>query len=131
LHAPLGAGFLYVKRERIANLWPLFGAPQPESDNIRKFESIGAHPYYQIAAAGAALDFHQAIGIARIRARLHYLKRYWADQIFAEPGVRFHTVLETEHSVGIANVALPNVDASKLYQYLLEKHRIQAWPNKS
>jgi isopenicillin-N epimerase len=130
LYAPMGTGFLYVKRERIASLWPLFGAAQPEGENIRKFESVGTRPYYQMAAAGAALDFHEAIGTGRIRARLHYLKRYWADRLASLPNVRFHTVLEPEQSCGIANVAIADVDASNLYRYLLEKHRIQAWPIK-
>jgi selenocysteine lyase/cysteine desulfurase len=94
LHAPLGTGFLYVKRERIASLLPLFGAPKPRGEDIRKFEAIGTHPMYQIAAVNQALDFHEAIGVARIRAMLHYLKRNWAGHLARLPNVSFHTALE-------------------------------------
>jgi selenocysteine lyase/cysteine desulfurase len=128
LHAPLGTGFLYVKRERIAPLWPLFGAAEPRSEDIRKFEAIGTHPMYQIAAVNQALDFHEAIGVARIRARLHYLKRYWADQLAQLANVRFRTGLEADQSCAIANVEIGGIDPSRLYQHLLDRHRIRAWP---
>ncbi len=130
LHAPLGTGFLYVKRERISALWPLFGAEGPRSEDIRKFEAIGTHPMYQIAAVNQALDFHEAIGVSRIRARLHYLKRYWADQLARLPNVRFHTSLEPDQSCAIANIEITGIDPSRLYQHLLDKHRIRAWPIK-
>jgi len=40
LGAPFGTGLLYVKKEKIKNLYPLFAAPDPEQDNIRKFENL-------------------------------------------------------------------------------------------
>jgi len=85
---------------------------------------------YQVAAVNQALDFHEAIGVARIRARLHYLKRYWADQLARLPNVRFHTSLEPDQSCAIANVEITGIDPSQLYQHLLDKHRIRAWPIK-
>jgi isopenicillin-N epimerase len=130
LHAPLGTGFLYVKRERITALWPLFGAARPRSEDIRKFEAIGTHPMYQIAAVNQALDFHEALGVARIRARLHYLKRHWADQLARLPKVRFHTSLAPDQSCAVANVEIVGIDSSRIYQHLLDKHRIRAWPIK-
>lgn len=129
MHAPLGTGFLFVKREKISQLWPLFGSYQPQ-DDIRKFESIGTHPVAQFAAINQTLDFHESIGTARKRARLHYLKRLWADKLLQEPNVRFYTALEAEQSCAIANVQFKNTDPEKLYRYLLDKHRMQAWPIK-
>src|SRR5215467_7315500 len=38
LLAPHGTGFLYVKKSKIAKLWPLMAAEQKQDDNIRKFE---------------------------------------------------------------------------------------------
>lgn len=126
LAAPLGTGFLYVRRDRIADLWPLFGNGQPESDDIRKFESIGQHPQSSIAAIGPALDFYEAVGIERKQARLHYLKRYWTDQLASNPRVRFNTSLDPTRSGAIIHVTLDGLDAKAASTYLLEERGIYA-----
>jgi aminotransferase class V len=101
-----------------------------KGEDIRKFEAIGTHPMYQIAAVNQALDFHEAIGVARIRARLHYLKRNWADHLARLPNISFHTALEPDQSCAIANVEITGIDPSQLHQHLLDRHRIRAWPIK-
>ena len=44
LHAPHGTGLLYVRREKIKDLWPLMAAEEKQDTDIRKFEEIGTHP---------------------------------------------------------------------------------------
>ena len=44
LLAPVGTGFLYVRRERIKSHWPLTPANASKDSDIRKFEEIGTHP---------------------------------------------------------------------------------------
>jgi isopenicillin-N epimerase len=127
MYAPLGTGFLYVKKERIKSLWPLFGAADPGGGDIRKFESIGTHPVAQIAAIGQALDFHEEIGPERKRARLHYLKRRLLDQVSDLPRVRLHTSPEPEQSCGIANLAIEGVDPKALRAHLYTAHRLNVW----
>ena len=70
LCAPHGTGLLYVRREKIAGLWPLMAAPEALTGNIRKFEEIGTHPAANVLAVGEALTFHQGLGGARKQARL-------------------------------------------------------------
>jgi selenocysteine lyase/cysteine desulfurase len=77
---------------------------------------------------GQALDFHESLGIQRIRARLHYLKRRWTVRLSAFPNVRFHSPLDADHSCATALVEIHGIDSRKLYAHLLEKHRMQAWP---
>ena len=58
LTAPVGTGFLYVRRELIKDLWPLTPANVSLAENIRKFEEIGTHPaatHNAIAEAMAAI----------------------------------------------------------------------------
>ena len=57
LGAPFGTGLLYVKKEKIKNLYPLFAAPDPEQDNIRKFENLGTRSFATEQAIGQAIDF--------------------------------------------------------------------------
>jgi selenocysteine lyase/cysteine desulfurase len=127
MHAPLGTGFLYVKKENIPLVWPLFGTNEP-AGSIRKFESIGTHPVSQFAVINQALDFHEAIGAERKQARLHYLKKRWTDKLEENDNFEFHTSLEPDQSCGIVNVKIRNVDTVKLYQYLRDKHQMLAWP---
>jgi selenocysteine lyase/cysteine desulfurase len=122
LGAPLGTGFLYVRRERITDLWPLYGSPDPESPDIRKFERIGSHSPVPIAAIGETLDFYETIGPSRKEARLRYLSRLWTDRLTGVTGVRFLTSLNPMHSCAIVHVMVSGVDAVRLATYLQDRH---------
>ena len=78
LLAPIGTGFLYVRRSQIHGLWPMMAAPAEMNANIRKYEEIGTHPAANHNAISVALTFHQAIGPDRKVARLRYLRDRWA-----------------------------------------------------
>jgi len=124
LLAPVGTGFLYVRRENIAKLWPLTPAAASKTDNIRKFEEVGTHPAANHNAIAEALAFHQAIGIERKSARLRYLTDRWVKQIDALPRVKILSSREPNQAWGLANVSLEGVDVSKAYDFLWAKYRI-------
>jgi selenocysteine lyase/cysteine desulfurase len=124
LLAPVGTGFLYVRRENIAKLWPLTPAAAAKSDNIRKFEEIGTHPAANHNAIGEALAFHQAIGTERKAARLRYLNDRWAKRVEKLPGVKILNSREPNQAWGLFNVSLERVDAPKAYEFLWTKYRI-------
>ena len=44
LLAPIGTGFLYVRKSKIKNIWPLMAAGAARVEDIRKYEEIGTHP---------------------------------------------------------------------------------------
>jgi len=113
LLAPVGTGFLYVRRENIAKLWPLTPAAASKSDNIRKFEEVGTHPAANHNAIAEALVFHQAIGSERKAARLRYLTDRWAKQVDSLPRVKILSSREPNQAWGLANVNLEGVDVSK------------------
>src|SRR2546426_771913 len=81
LLAPHGTGFLYVRKERIAGIWPMMAAPPEMNHDIRKFEEIGNHPAANHNAIAEALTFHQGIGAERKAARLRYLRDRWAKRL--------------------------------------------------
>jgi selenocysteine lyase/cysteine desulfurase len=86
LLAPIGTGFLYVRREKIERLWPMMPAPESMQANIRKFEEIGTHPAANHNAIAEALAFHQGIGAERKAARLRYLRNRWMNALKGQPG---------------------------------------------
>ena len=125
LFAPIGTGLLYVRRDRIASLWPLMAAPEGMDADIRKFEEVGTHPAANALAIGEALTFHQALGSARKDARLVHLRNYWAETLLAEDDrVRLHTSLRPGFACGIANVEIRGVSSTELRNHLWEDHRI-------
>jgi selenocysteine lyase/cysteine desulfurase len=130
LFAPHGTGLLYVRRGRIADVWPLMAAPDTMNDDIRKFEEIGTHPAAPYLAIAEALTFHQAIGGKRKEARLVYLRDYWATRLLERDRIRLHTSLKPGFACGIANVEIDGVDPGDLTNWLFGEHRIIVTPVK-
>ncbi len=125
LLAPIGTGFLYVRREKIPGLWPLMAAPREMDANIRKYEEIGTHPAANHNAIAVALAFHRAIGAERKVARLRWLRDRWAKRLLAESDrVRVLTPLEGTDAAAIGLVHVEGVDTTKLQAWLRERHRI-------
>ncbi|MCG8469989.1 MAG: aminotransferase class V-fold PLP-dependent enzyme [Gemmatimonadetes bacterium] len=124
LHAPIGTGLLYVKREEIPNIWPLQAAPETRDDDIRKFEETGTHPEANFLAIGEALTFHQLIGGKRKEERLVYLRNHWAKQLLEHDRVHLNTSLEPGFAAGIANVQIVGIDTSALRNWLWDEHKI-------
>ena len=128
LLAPVGTGFLYVRRERIAGLWPLMSAPESMRDDVRKFEQIGTHPIALRGAITEALTFHESIGVERKAARLRYLRRRWSDRVRGLPGVRVWNSDAPEQSCGIGAMSLDGVGAEALTDFLEKKYFIHVRP---
>ncbi len=125
LFAPHGTGLLYVRRDKIADLWPLMAAPEGMDDDIRKFEEIGTHPAANYLGVGDALTFHQAIGPERKTARLVYLRDTWANRLQSySDRVVLHTSQLPGKAAGIANVQVMGIDTTKLNDWLWHEHKI-------
>ena len=128
LFAPHGTGLLYVRRDRIGDLWPLMAAGPQMDDDIRKFEEIGTHPAANYLAIGEALTFNQSIGFARKEARLRWLRDCWATRLLEHDRIRLHTSLDPRYSCGLATVEIEGVDPGELNSYLWREHRIITTP---
>ncbi len=128
LTAPIGTGFLYVRKEKIEKLWPLMAAPPDLNGNIRKFEEIGTHPAANHNAIAEALDFYDAIGPERKAARLRFLRDRWARRLEKLPGVKLLTPYDPTQSCGLASFTPGALDVGKVTAYLYDKPRIIVTP---
>jgi selenocysteine lyase/cysteine desulfurase len=125
LLAPVGTGFLYVRRDKVPGLWPLMAAPTELDANIRKYEEIGTHPAANHNAVSVALAFHHAIGAERKVARLRWLRDRWAKRLLQESDrVRILTQLDSPDSGAIGLVDVDGLDPAKLQPWLMSKHNI-------
>ncbi len=129
LFAPIGTGFLYVRREKIPGLWPQMAAPPEMDANIRKYEEIGTHPAANHNAIAAAIAFHRGIGAERKVARLRWLRNRWARRLLAESDrVKVLTPLEGTDAASIALFHVDGIEGPKLGAWLLAEHRIVTTP---
>jgi selenocysteine lyase/cysteine desulfurase len=123
--APTGAGFLYVRREKIRDLWPLMAATEAQDADIRKYEEIGTHPVANHNAVAVSLAFHRSIGAERKVARLRYLRDRWAKRLMAESDrVRMLTALGPNTNGAIATFRVEGMDMGKLTAWLWGTHKI-------
>lgn len=133
LYAPIGSGMMYVRKEKIKNLYPLFATDIPLKDDIRKFEHLGTRPMFIEQAIGKAIEFHEMIGSERKEKRLHYLKNYWMDKVKNIPKVKLHTSFHPKWGCAIGVVSVDGRKPAELDAFLLDKYRIHAvgieWEN--
>ncbi len=133
LGAPFGSGLLYVRKDKISNLYPLLAAPDPESSDIRKFESLGTRSFPIEHAIAQALNFQLAIGTLRKQRRLQYLKEYWTSGIEAVPGISFGTNLQPANSCALCLMTVQNKKPEEISSALFQKYKIHtvaiSWEN--
>jgi selenocysteine lyase/cysteine desulfurase len=133
LCAPFGSGMLWIKKEKIKNVWALLSSNEPDSGDIRKFESLGTRSFASEMAINAAIDFHLLIGAERKQARLQYLKNYWASKVVDVPGVKLNTSLQPQFACALANFSITGYKPEEIESKLMEKYRIHSvainWEN--
>lgn len=123
--APVGTGFLYVRKSRIAQTWSLMASGPQQVDDIRKFEEIGTHPAANHDAISEALLFNENIGIDRKAARLRYLRDRWAHRLAQNPKCKILHSPDPAQSCGIGFLAFSNgIDGAKIQQALWSKYNI-------
>jgi selenocysteine lyase/cysteine desulfurase len=130
LLAPIGTGFLYVRKDKIPKMWPLMAGNPGQESNIRKYEEIGTHPAANHNAISVSLAFHRAIGAGRKSARLVYLRDRWAKRLLAESGgrVKVLTPLDSKWGGGIGFFNVDGMDPGKLGSWLVGQHRVVQTP---
>lgn len=134
LYAPIGSGMLYVKKEKIPSLYPLFATSEnPLKDDIRKFEHLGTRPFFIEQAIGKAVEFHEMIGSQRKEKRLHYLKNYWMEKVKNLPGVKLNTSMHSKFGCAIGNIGFEGRKPAELDSFLLDRYKVHTvainWEN--
>ncbi len=130
LLAPIGTGFLYVRKSKIESMWPLMAGNPGQEKDIRKYEEIGTHPAANHNAVSVSLAFHRAIGAPRKFARLTFLRDRWAKRLLAEGQgrVKIHTPLDSKWGGGLGFFSVDGLDPVKLGGWLVSQHRIAQTP---
>ena len=133
LSACIGTGMLYVKKEKIGDLYPLFAAPDAKANDIRKFENLGTRPFFIEQAIGKAIEFHDMIGAERKQHRLQYLKNYWMEKVKHIPKVKIGTSMKPGYGCAIGLVNIDGKKPAELDSFLFTNYKVHAvgieWEN--
>ncbi len=133
LSAPVGSGMLWIKKDKIKNIWPLVCNDKPNGPDIRKFETLGTRSFPIEQAIGEAVNFHNAIGPKRKQERIHYLKNYWASAVKQHPKVKINTSLNPKYSCAICGISVEGLTPAELDTRLFNNYKIHTvgivWEN--
>ena len=128
LGAPLGNGFLYVRRDKIGEIWPLHGSGGWDADTARRFECFGTRDWPVTAACGDAIDFQLAVGPERIEARGRALITYFKERVRELPGVRLRTSMDPRLCGFLAAVSIREIPLQRIMRYLRERYAVITRP---
>ena len=126
LMGPLENGVLFVRADRIAQVWPSI-VTAGWSDHIkgaRKLEVYGQRDDPRIVALESAIDFASLIGPAAVEARMRSLSGYMKRQLSEVGGVKLKTNMEPELSAGVIKCDISRVPTKQAYDSLWDHHRI-------
>jgi selenocysteine lyase/cysteine desulfurase len=124
MSVPLGAGFLYVKKDKIDKIWPLMAEGKTEPGDIKRLNHIGTHPVATDLTILDAIDYHNMIGIAQKEARLRYLKSYWVEKVRGIENIVLNTPQDKDRSCAIANVGIKQMKPSDMAKSLMHNYNI-------
>ncbi|HLO79858.1 MAG TPA: aminotransferase class V-fold PLP-dependent enzyme [Chitinophagaceae bacterium] len=122
LSVPLGAGFLYVKKGKAGNIWPLLGDGNKDMNDINRLNHTGTHPCATDLAIEDAIDYYNMIGAERKEARLKWLQQYWTSKVSTIPNIVLNT--PPDRACGIANVGIKGIKPADMAKRLLDEHRV-------
>ena len=78
--APIGAGLLYIRKERLASIDRMMADEDSPPDSVLSRVHSGTSHFATFLTVPAALDFHFAVGSAYKAARLKYLRDLWVNE---------------------------------------------------
>jgi isopenicillin-N epimerase len=131
---PKEAGLLYIRRERIAEIWPsLVGVGwgdkvETSAKGARKFETLGQRDDAAVSSMGTAVEFHMMIGPARIEARIRELVGALKEGCSKIPGAKLRTSTNPDLSAGVCVFGFEGADHQKIYEALYAKYGIAGAP---
>ncbi|MCI0339136.1 MAG: aminotransferase class V-fold PLP-dependent enzyme [Acidobacteria bacterium] len=131
---PKEAGLLYIRQERIAEIWPSVvgvgwgNKAETSARGARKFETLGQRDDAAVSAVGTTVDFLNLIGQSRIEARIRQLAAALKDGVMKIPGAKLITPTTPELSAGVCVLRFEGMNNQKIYETLYTKHGIAGAP---
>ena len=104
--APLGVGFMYVAKSRLADIDRAMGDEDWAPTDIRSRVHTGTYNFASVLALPGALALHQQIGPRAKALRLRHLRDYWVSRVRGFKGLEILTPDEPGMAAGITSFRL-------------------------
>ena len=104
--APLGIGFMYVAKSRLADIDRAMGDEDWSPSDIRSRVHTGTYNFASVLALPGALALHQQIGPRAKALRLRHLRDYWVSRVRGFKGLEILTPDEPGMAAGITSFRL-------------------------
>jgi selenocysteine lyase/cysteine desulfurase len=89
--APIGAGFAYIRKERLGDVERFMADEDSPANDIRSRIHTGTYNFAAMLAVPKAIALHEQIGVAAKAARLRHLRDYWVSRARAMGGIEILT----------------------------------------
>jgi len=124
LSVPLGAGILYVRKNKISKVWPLLADGEKDLSNINRLNHTGTLPVHTDLAIEDAIDYYHMVGADRKEKRMRFLQHYWTSKVRNIPKINVNTPADEKRVCGIANVGIEGIAPGDLATRLLKEHNV-------
>ena len=126
--APVGIGFLYIRKGRLDAIDRHYGDGSYDPGDIRTRVHTGTANFATVLTLPMALKLHEAIGTPAKAARLRYLRDRWVAKARALPNIEVLTPDEPGLAAGITSFRVKNKgsreDNNALVAALRDKHKV-------
>ena len=126
--APLGVGFLYIAKGRLADIDRAMADEDWPATDIRSRVHSGTYNFASVLTLPSALAFHLEIGAQAKEQRLRHLRDLWVRQVRGNKAIEILTPDEPGMSAGITSFRLTGkttpADNNALVAQLRDKHGI-------
>lgn len=124
--APVGTGFLYLRRESQERVWPTVASTgwDEEESGARRFDRLSQRAGPLLVATMTALEFQSAIGRERIEQRVRALAARLRERLEAISGVRVYTSSHPELSCGLIGFTMDGFDRQAVVETLWRRNRV-------
>ena len=126
--APVGLGFLYIRKGRLDAIDRHYGDGSFDPNDIRTRVHTGTANFATVLTLPLALKLHEAIGTPAKAARLRYLRDRWVVKARALPNIEVLTPDEPGLAAGITSFRVKNKgsreDNNALVAALRDKHKV-------
>ncbi len=128
IHAPLGLGCLYIRKNKIEDIDPCLGDELYASGDIRSRVHSGTKNIAPFLTLPAALDFHLGLGAKVKQERLRYLRNHWVSRVSSIDSIQILTPNQTESYGAITSFRLKGkttqADNEEMVKYLFDRHGV-------
>lgn len=119
LMGPKEAGLLYIRKERIPQVWPSIVSAGWSPDALtatvasKKFEILGQRDDGCLSAVGTAVDFHRVVGLENVVARTTELAGALKEGLAKIRRVKLVTPMSPEMSGGVVIAQVSDLDRAR------------------